>query len=604
MAELSEIDAGPWKPYQFDSMWSVLQRGIDINPDKTALLAPSQPAHHLQELVGLAASTSAPRKFARAVGQLASINTVYSVLGLLGPAPPPVDCLSWTFAQMERAAARLGSILDNHGIFPGATIVILVSSCAEWALMIWVAALKCYTLVTLDTTMLKPSQEEELKSLINKLAPLLIMVENETVALAIDRLRSTKNKQRPFLGITLEPLTDTLPGWTSIIDISTMSFANDLKAKPATDNLDRTAMIVFTSGTSTGRPKGCIRTVGNLLRMVQPLSIPPLRSPFALSISKNYLGCAPGLLFSSWYTGNTAVLAGGEFTPATTLSALDSCRPMALIVTEPILMDILARHSDYSETRVSSMRFVQIIGTVTSIERLRRMRRVFSNAQIAAVYGMTEAVGFVGWTGAVPKLDTIPTFQGVASAGVALPGIKLKVVDDEGRIMRRNEPGVLHISGEVVAGGYWDGERAEAFYQEDGHRWYITGDCAVIDDDRHVYILGRNEHMIRNNGTIIAPATIENVLIKDVASTAVVVGLKTLAGKEVPYAIVDKDDRCLEDLQDIVVKNLGHTHRLGGIVRLDQLGLAQWPFTMSGKLLVSDLRRKIIDYLESGEALT
>ncbi|KAM4066061.1 AMP-binding enzyme [Hirsutella rhossiliensis] len=554
MAELSEINGGPLKPLLAGSMWSVLQRGIDINPDQTALVSPSQPAHHLQELVGPPASSA-------------------SALGRFTP-PPSVDYLSWTFTQLERAAVRLGSVLDVNGISPGASIVVILSGCAEWALMFWVAALKCCTLITLDTALLEPSHEVELQTLLDKLTPSLILVENQEVARAVDRLRTTQNKPGPFLGITIEPLTNIIPGWTSMLS---MSFANDIKAKQATDSLDRTAMIIFTSGTSTGRPRGCIRRVGELLQLIMSISFPPLRSPLALINSGNFSATAASILYVCWHTGNAAVLAGGDFSAPTTLTAMDGWRPMVLTVVEPIKVDVLAYHSGYSQTKVSSVKHVQLIGGVTPIERLKRTQRVFPAAKIISKYGMTEAVGFIGWTGTTPKVEDIPTFQGVASSGVALPGIKLKVVDDESRVVRRNEPGVLHISGDMVTPGYLGGERAEDFYyEEDGSRWYITGDYTVIDDDGHVYVLGRYEHMIRNNGTVIAPATIENLLMKDVASTCypsvtylvvsrqvLVMGFKASAGKEVPYAIFDKDTRSPEDLQELVIKQLGSMYRLG-----------------------------------------
>lgn len=147
------------------SLWSVLQRGIDFDPDRVSLIAPLQPADHLQGLLGPASSSAdySGSPFAQVRRASAQVTSVFSagylISLLLAPAPSSVDCLTWSFAQLRRASVRLGSILDAKGIVPGATVLVLVPSCAEWALLVWLSAFKCYTLVTLDTAVLAQGHE-------------------------------------------------------------------------------------------------------------------------------------------------------------------------------------------------------------------------------------------------------------------------------------------------------------------------------------------------------------------------------------------------------------------------------------------------------------
>lgn len=522
MARLSEVDAGTAE-VRVDSLWSVLQRGIDFNPDRVALIAPSQPANHLQGLVGPATSladysTSPFAQARRAAAQITSVFSVGYLVSLLAPAPASLDCLTWTFAQLRRAAARLGYVLDANHIMPGATILVLVPSCAEWALLLWVSALKCCTLVTLDTTVLEPGHEQELQSYIEILAPSVIVARNQDDATAVERFR--RKDKCPFMGLSLGHLAEPQQGWTSMEDISAMSFPANIKVEPALDTLDRVATIIFTSGTSTGSPKGCLRTVRDLVCPLDPSKVPPpLRPPIALVNTRNYLGIAPCLLYASWYTGNAAVLVGGSFSPATTLSAIATCRPIAISIAYPMILGLIVGHAEYSREKVRSVRYVQIIGSVTTVEGLRRAQEVFPNAKIVASYGMTEAASMFGWPQGPPKSQDIPSFRGIAASGTALPGIKLKIVDEKGHVLGRNEPGVLHLSGNTVTKGYLGGMGAEAFYRDNDSRWYITGDCAVLDDRGRIYILGRSDDMIRNDGITIAPATIENLLMKHFQST-------------------------------------------------------------------------------------
>lgn len=490
MAELSEVDAGSTEA-PVGSLWSILQRGTDLNPDNTALVAPAQPANHLQGLVGPAPTSSG--------GDL---------LELPGSASSPTHCLTWSFTQLWRAAARLASVLDANHIMPGATILVLVPSCAEWALMLWVSALRCYTLVTLDTKVLKPGHEQMLHGYIERLAPSVIMVRSQDDAVAVDCCRG-KNRG-PFMGLTLSFLAEPLSGWTSMSDISFMSFPDNIKAVPVLDNLDRVAIIIFTSGTSTGTPKGCLRTVGELLRTFALTLGSPPGPPFVLANTQNYMG-APYLLYWSWHAGNAVILPGGEFSTTTTLSAITTYPSMTIIL-DLLRMSLIAGHADYSREKVRSVRYILVSFSVTTVGALRRAQEMFPNAEICATYGMTEASYLFGWPQGPPKPQDIPSFQGVAASGTALPGIKLKVVDDNGHVVRRNEPGILHLSSERVTKGYLESVRVEAFYEENGSSWYITGDYAVLDDRGRIYILGRSEDMIRTDGITIAPATIENVL--------------------------------------------------------------------------------------------
>jgi 4-coumarate--CoA ligase len=183
------------------------------------------------------------------------------------------------------------------------------------------------------------------------------------------------------------------------------------------------------------------------------------------------------------------------------------------------MIELIIGHADYSREKVRSVRYVQMVGSVITVESLRRAQQAFPNATICAGYGMIEATGMFGWPQGPPKPQATPSFQGIAACEKTLPGIKLKIVDENGHVVRQNVPGVLHLSGDVVMNCYLGGVGAEAFYEENGTRWYITGDCAVLDDHGRIYILGRIENMIRSDGITIAPATIENLLMKHVQRT-------------------------------------------------------------------------------------
>ncbi|OAQ58296.1 fatty-acid-CoA ligase [Pochonia chlamydosporia 170] len=471
--------------------------------------------------------------------------------------------------------------------------------------MLWVSALKYYTLVTLDVAVLKTGQEETLQNYITTLNPSIVVVASQDDATAVDRARSdSQTKQNHFLGITLQPLAKRQPNWTSMQEICNQKFPENLDAGPMPpEDPDRVVMIVFTSGTSTGIPKGCVWTVRDLMRpLTAAAGLPLLRGPAVLVNTKSSQSMAPCLLYSTWHSGNAAVLAGGSLNVSTTISTIARCRPIGTAL-YPHTVDLVTEHAGSSPDKLASIRFLLVIGSVTTVESIRRAQRVFPRAKIVASYGMTEAAGMFGWPRGPPSVKTMPEYKGIASCGMSLPGAKLRILNEQGKVVARNEIGTLHLCGDRIASGYLTSTGLKSFYNDGNDRWYNTGDCAVLDEQGRVFILGRYDNMIRRGGMTIAPATIENVLMKKFPRhTVVVIGVSMPKNQELVCAVFHKPVRDHGEVNDLVVKELGYDHGLDDVFDLPQLGLTDWPYTVVGKLSIVDVRRIVTEYLASQKA--
>jgi fatty-acyl-CoA synthase len=97
--------------------------------------------------------------------------------------------------------------------------------------------------------------------------------------------------------------------------------------------------------------------------------------------------------------------------------------------------------------------------------------------------------------------------------GRVLPHLEVKVVDTEGRIVPRGEPGELCTRGYSVMLGYWDdAERtAEAI---DTAGWMHTGDLGTVDENGYGNIVGRAKDMVIRGGENIYPREIEEFLYR------------------------------------------------------------------------------------------
>jgi long-chain acyl-CoA synthetase len=145
---------------------------------------------------------------------------------------------------------------------------------------------------------------------------------------------------------------------------------------------------------------------------------------------------------------------------------------------------------------LSNVRSAFTAGAVLSPDHIRFYHALGIN--LKQIYGSTEVTG-----GATFHLDGDIKF---ASVGVPLPGIEVKTTEE----------GELLISGPTVMKGYYQNEEATAkdiIVDENGRRWFCTGDAGYIDEDGHIIFQDRVKNMIKlANGEVFSPQFIEGRL--------------------------------------------------------------------------------------------
>lgn len=154
---------------------------------------------------------------------------------------------------------------------------------------------------------------------------------------------------------------------------------------------------------------------------------------------------------------------------------------------------------------LSNVRGAYTAGAVLSPDHIRFYHALGIN--LKQIYGSTEVCGGV----TVHRDDDIK----FASVGVPYPEAKI----------RTSEDGELLIAGPMVMKEYYKNPEATAkdiLVDEDGRRWFRTGDAGYIDEDGHVIFQDRVKNMLRlANGEVFSPQFIEGRLkfspyIKDV----------------------------------------------------------------------------------------
>jgi long-chain acyl-CoA synthetase len=119
-------------------------------------------------------------------------------------------------------------------------------------------------------------------------------------------------------------------------------------------------------------------------------------------------------------------------------------------------------------------------------------------------YGLTETSPMI----TLVEPDKAQAKMG--SIGRAVPGVEVKIVDENDKEVPVGEPGEIITRGAHVMKGYF--RRAEATAQRIRNGWLYTGDVGKAEADGYYYHLGRRDDMMITGGLNVYPAEVENMI--------------------------------------------------------------------------------------------
>ena len=293
---------------------------------------------------------------------------------------------------------------------------------------------------------------------------------------------------------------------------------SELDARVAALGADDVADIIFTSGT-TGNPKGVVCTHGQTLRgFADWAAIVGLRS------DDRYLVINPFFHSFGYKAGIVAALTvGATLVPQAVFdipqaAANVAAHKITALPGPPAIYQTFLNHPDLDRGQLASLRLAVTGAAPVPVELLQRMRDELGFETVVTAYGLTETCGIVS----VCRPDDPPEVIS-GSSGRAIPGVEVRVVDDDGTEVPRGEPGEIVVRGYNVMREYFeDAERTADTIDPDG--WLHTGDIGTMDLDGYVAITDRKKDMFIVGGFNAYPAEIENLLLAhpDIAQVAVV----------------------------------------------------------------------------------
>jgi long-chain acyl-CoA synthetase len=455
---------------------------------------------------------------------------------------------SWqdvTAAQFRTEVTALATGLIAAGIGPGDRVAVMSRTSYEWTRIDYASwAAGAVTVPVYET-----SSAEQAEWILSDSSACAVLAETSAHNQIISGLRG-RLPDLAHLWMTGE-LDALASGGTQISD-------EQLDQRRAGRTAADLATIVYTSGT-TGRPKGCQITHGNLLADVRnavgalpeifetpgcsTLLFLPLAHVFARIIQVGFL--ESGAVLGHWPDINTVAEGLGEFRPTFVVAVprvfekvYDSARQQASASAAQARTFAAAADTAVAWSKAHDFAAARRAGPALRLRhalfdrlvygRLRaavggRLRYAFSGGApiderlihffrgagitVLEGYGMTESSG--------AATMNRPGGNKIGTVGQPVPGVTIRIADQ----------GTIQMKGQSIFGGYWHNDAAtrEAL---DPDRWLLTGDTGIIDDEGFVQVTGRvKELIITAGGTNVAPAVLEDRLrANPLVSQAMVVG--------------------------------------------------------------------------------
>ncbi len=424
-----------------------------------------------------------------------------------------------TNVDQQHAANRLANAFRRRGIGAGDRIVVLLPNCPE-VVQAYAAILELGAVIVPVIFLLSPDEVRHI--------------------LADSGARAV---------ITSPELYGKIEGWAGDVVIvhgevsGTLGYAELIAREPdAFTMVDRAdndlAVILYTSGT-TGHPKGVALSHANLAsnarasasineldRHEWSLTVLPLSHSYGLTVmnSGNILGTKSVLL--RW------------FNPELVLDTIQKYRVQAMAGV-PTMWVYLLNFPGGERFDTSSMRIWGSGAAPLPVEIVAPFEKKFGGRLLEG-YGLTEASPVV-------SAHRYSGVRKLGSVGPPIPGVEVRIVDDDDRDVPLGDAGEVCVRGPNVMLGYYGLPDETARTLRNG--WLHTGDMGRLDEDGFLYIVERKKDLIIRGGFNVYPREVEEVLYAhpQIAEAAVVGMPDPLMGEDVLAYVVPRAGAALSE---------------------------------------------------------
>ncbi len=438
--------------------------------------------------------------------------------------------LSYSWRDLDRATAMVANLLDSLDLPPSSRIAVQVEKSVE-AMVLYLATLRAgHVFLPLNTAY----QSGEIEYFIGNAEPAVVVCSPKNHGW-VSKIAFTAGTQYVFT------LGDDRTG--SLLERA--AHCSD-RHTPAVRKDDDLAAILYTSGT-TGRSKGAMLTHGNMRSNALMLREYWQWQPDDVLIHALPIFHVHGLfvaIHGALINGSKMIWLG-KFDPKLAIAKFPEA---TVFMGVPTLYVRMLAEPSLTRAQAAHMRLFISGSAPLLIETFTEWQQRTGHT-ILERYGMSETVMLTSNPcGEDPRYPGQTERRG-GTVGFPLPGVTLRVMENDGQAVKPGEIGGIQVKGPNLFKGYWRmPEKTAEEFTSDG--FFRTGDVGKVDERGYVTIVGRSKDLIISGGYNVYPAEIEGYIndMPGVAESAVIgvphpdfgeVGVAVIIAK--PGATVDPD---------------------------------------------------------------
>ena len=418
----------------------------------------------------------------------------------------------WTFAQLHAESRRVARALDASGVRPGDRVGLWSPNSARWIAASFGVYAAGGVLVPVNTRF----KGREAAHVLRRSGATVLLACTDAVGTDLLALLDGADNL-PALRETVVVEGPGRPGAVAWDDFVARGAGAGDRPLPSV-GADDLADIVFTSGT-TGSPKGATLGHGPSVRTYEAWS-----DAVGLRRGDRYLCVYPFFHTAGLKSAVLAcVLRGATVLPHAVFDAGVVMQRVAderitVLPGPPTVFQSMLEHPDRARFDLSSLRLSVTGAATVPVEVVRRMREDLGIATVVTGYGLTETTG----TDSMCRHDDPPEVV-ATTVGRPLPGVSVRVVDENDDTLPTGGTGEIMVKGFNVMRGYFDDPEATAgAFDDEGY--LRTGDIGHVGEDGNLRITDRKKDMFIVGGFNAFPAEIEGIMLTHpgVAQVAIV----------------------------------------------------------------------------------
>jgi len=516
----------------------------------------------------------------------------------------PGDVRTVTYAELAVEVSRLAGGLASLGIGRGDVVAIYMPNAVE----AFTAVHACNRIGAIYTILFSGFGPDAVRSRLEaSRAKVVIVLDASYRRGKLTPLLDTLRQARSEVDTVEHTIVVDRTGRGVPLEIGELSYPDALQLAPdgvAATPLEANdpAFLIFTSGTEA-RPKGVVHSVAGFLlgtwANVLWQIAPEPDDVYWVAADVGWLTFPIQAVVGGLANGMTIVCFEGAMDTPSSARFYEICEKHGVtkVLGAPTLLRMLRKYGDdlAAAHPLPQLRLVTVQGEPLDGETFGwTTTHLGGGVPIVNAYGQTET----GSTWALPVAGVEPLKPG--STGTAVPGHVYAVVDDGGEPVPPGVKGnlVLIQPFPTLARAVWDDpQRYQSAYFARFPGSYCTNDEAVVDDDGHLWVLGRADDVINVAAHRISTLEIEAIATAHPqVAEAAVVGVTDQTKGMVPIAFLTLLDGAdpggvMQQVSDDVASQLGGYARLSKVYLTTAL-----PKTRTGKIM----RRLLRDVVEHG----